>query len=80
MKNEFGDIDLFNTAVTTDRLDPPVDEYLRSVGLSEEEAAEVRVLYRTFCHAIENAFTSDLPDLAGGQQVGPQTNARSGVN
>lgn len=71
MNNEFGDIALFNKAIAIDRLDPPVDDYLRSTGLSDSEIAEVRGLYRTFCQAIEGAFTTDLPDLAGGPQAEP---------
>lgn len=77
MDNEFGDIDLFNLAIARDRLDPPVDDYLQSVGLSDHEAAEVRALYRTYCQAIENPFTSKLPDLADRPQLQPQANQAS---
>lgn len=77
MNNEFGDISLFNAAIARDRLDPPVDDYLRSAGLSDSEAADVRALYRTFCNAIEDAFTTDLPDLAGSPQVQPEVDPTS---
>ena len=72
MNNEFGDVDLFKNAIAEDRLDPPVDAYLRSTGLSETEISEVRDLYRTFCQAIENAFTAGLPDLVSGPQAESQ--------
>lgn len=72
MKNEFGDINLFAAAIAADRLDPPVDEYLRSTGLSDSEIGEVKALYRHFCSAIESALTTDLPDLAGGPQAETQ--------
>ncbi len=73
MSNEFGDIDLFREALAADRLDPPVDDYLRSTGLSEADVVEVRSLYRKFCSAIENSATADLPDLAGGSQSNSTT-------
>ncbi len=80
MNNEFGDIDLFNAAIARDRLDPPVDAYLQSVGLSESEATEVRSLYQKFCFAIENAASEDLPDLVGGQPAESMPSQSPGVN
>lgn len=68
MNSRFGDIELFKSALAENRLDPQIDDYLRSAGLTESEAAEVRDLFRTFCEAIDNASESRLPDIATGVQ------------
>lgn len=64
MEHEFGDIRLFNLALAQNRDKPPIDEYLRSAGLSESEIAEVRSVFDLFCAAIENAPEEGLPDIA----------------
>lgn len=79
MKYDFGDIDLFNLALNRSRTDPPVDEYLQTVGLSPTEIAEVRQLYRHFCEAIENADTEALPGIATGPEEQSRLNP-SAVN
>lgn len=66
MRHNLGNIDLFHRAFLEDHEHPPVKDYLRSVGLSESEVAEVAVLFKVFCDAIENASEARLPDLAAG--------------
>ena len=66
MIHEFGDIDLFHVAISQDRLDPPIDKYLASTGMSKSEIEEVRDLFKQFCAAIENSQTQPLPDVASG--------------
>ena len=64
MKHDFGDIRLFNEAIAADRINPPIEDYLRSAGLSDSEIAEVRSIFNVYCAAIENAPDAGLPDIA----------------
>ena len=69
MEHDFGDIRLFNLALAENRVKPPIDQYLRSAGLSDSEVAEVRALFDVFCAAIENAPEAGLPDIASAVAV-----------
>ena len=64
MKHNFGDIRLFNSALAENRVNPPIEDYLRSAGLSDSEIAEVRSIFDVYCTAIENAPEAGLPDIA----------------
>ena len=77
MKHEFGDINLFNLALAADRSRPPIEDYLRSVGLSVSELDEVKSLYEVFCDAIDNAPEAGLPDLASGSSSGTHPGTHS---
>ena len=69
MTKEFGDIDLFKIAIARSRIDPPLEDYLRTTGLTEAESREVMALFGEFCSAIENADSVPLPDIATGSDV-----------
>ena len=77
MKHNFGEIGLFHRAFLRDSANPPVEEYLRSVGLSESEIKEVSVLFKVFCEAVEHAPEAGLPDLAFGPAPAPSTTPTS---
>lgn len=79
MDHDFGDISLFHAAISQDRLEPPIDEYLVSAGLTASEIADVKAMFNRFCEAIENANAMPLPEIASGplDVVSIQSSARS---